>query len=144
MTYSQSFAHFKLPKDKTLILFDGYCNLCNAAVVFILKRDKKEKFYFASLSWPIALEIKKKHPAFAHTDSILVYQNGKVYDQSSAALKIAGGLRGLWPLLGIFWIVPKFLRDALYRFIAKNRYKWFGKRDTCMIPNKDVSHRFLE
>ncbi|NEN24339.1 DUF393 domain-containing protein [Cryomorpha ignava] len=133
-----------IPEGKTLVLFDGYCNLCNGAVQFILKRDKKEEFYFASLSWPIADEILTEYPQYKNVDSILVYREGKVYDQSSGALKIAAGMGSLWPLMGVFWIIPKFIRDAVYRFIAKNRYRWFGKKDACMIPDKPVSHRFVK
>ena len=132
-----------IPQGKTLVLFDGYCNLCNSTVGFILKRDTRETFYFASLSWPIADEIRHKFPKFEGVDSILVYRDGKIFDQSTAALKIAGGLGGFWRLLGVFWIIPKFIRDVVYRFIARNRYKWFGKKDTCMIPEKDVSYRFI-
>lgn len=143
MTYSHSSKLLAIPEGKTLVLFDGFCNLCNAAVGFILKRDKKETFYFASLSWPIADEIRDDFPKFEGVDSILVYQKGKIFDQSSAALKITAGLGGLWPLMGVFWIIPKFIRDVVYRFIARNRYKWFGKKDACMIPEKDVSYRFV-
>lgn len=132
-----------IPSGKTLVLFDGYCNLCNGVVQFLLKRDKKEKFYFASLSWPVAERILSDFPKFKGVDSILVYHNGKLYDQSSAALKIASRMGALWPLMTVFWIIPKFIRDAVYRYIAKNRYKWFGKKDSCMIPEKDVSYRFV-
>lgn len=132
-----------IPAGKTLLLFDGYCNLCNGAVQFILKRDKKKQFYFAGLSWPAGEEIIRLFPKFKDADSILVFENGKIFDQSSAALKIAGRLGGLWPLLGVFWIVPRFLRDAIYSFIARHRYKWFGKKESCMIPDADVKGRFL-
>ena len=132
-----------IPEGKTLVLFDGYCNLCNGVVQFLLKRDKKEEFYFASLSWPVAEHLLRDYPKFQDVDSILVYRKGKLYDQSSAALKIADGMGALWPLMGVFWIIPKFIRDAVYRFIAKNRYKWFGKEATCMIPDKNVSNRFI-
>lgn len=143
MSYSNSLNQPEIPEGKFLVLFDGYCNLCNGAVQFIMKRDKKEQFYFASLSWPIAKNVLADFPEFSEVDSILVYKDGKLYDQSSAALKIAAKLGALWPLMGVFWIVPKFIRDGVYAFIARNRYKWFGKKDTCMIPERDVSYRFL-
>ncbi len=143
MNRDKSSNNLGIPEGKTLVLFDGYCNLCNGAVQFILKRDKKERFYFASLSWPIADEVLANFPKLQNVDSILVYRDGKIYDQSSAALKIAAGLGALWPLMGVFWIIPKFIRDVVYAFIARNRYKWFGKKDTCMMPDKDVSYRFL-
>lgn len=133
-----------IPTGKTLVLFDGYCNLCNGAVQFILKRDRKEQFYFASLSWSAGAAIVQRFPEFEGVDSILVYDKGKVFGESSAALKIAGYLGGLWPLMQVFWIVPRFVRDGIYRFIASNRYKWFGKKESCMIPDRDVSKRFLE
>lgn len=143
MTYSQSYTLLQFPKDKTLVLFDGFCNLCNASVVFILKRDKKEQFYFAPLNSRIANELSEKFPEVKEIDSILVYKAGKIYAQSSAALKISVGLSGLWPLMGVFWVVPKFIRDWLYKIVARNRYRWFGKTASCMVPQADVNHRFL-
>lgn len=144
MTRSSIAEEHGLPQGKALVLFDGYCNLCNGAVQFILKRDKKNRFYFAGLSWEVGKAIRNEFPGFADVDSILVYQDGKLYGKSSAALKIAARLGGLWPLMGVFWILPRVIRDAVYSFIARNRYKWFGKRDSCMIPEKDLSHRFLD
>lgn len=143
MSSSEFSEKLSLPSGKTLVLFDGYCNLCNGAVQFILKRDLKKQFYFAGLSWPVGEDIIRQFPKFKDADSILVFENGKVFDRSSAALKITGRLGGLWPLMGIFWIIPRFLRDAIYTFIARNRYKWFGKKDSCMIPDSDVKERFL-
>lgn len=132
-----------LPEGKGLILFDGYCNLCNGAVQFIIKRDSKEHFRFSSLSWAPAQNLLAKHPKYAETDSILLYENEELYQKSTAALKIAGKLKGLWPVLKIFFVIPRFLRDPVYDFIARNRYKWFGKKDTCMMPEKKVDHLFL-
>lgn len=132
-----------LPAGKTLVLFDGYCNLCNSAVQFILKRDRKDQFYFAGLSWRAGKEIIERFPKFKDADSILVFENGKVFDQSSAALRIARGLGGWWLLAMVFWIIPKFLRDAIYSFIARNRYRWFGKKDNCMIPDENVKKKFV-
>ncbi len=126
-----------------LVLFDGVCNLCNSTVQFVIRRDKSRQFKFASLTWPIAERVAEEFPQIKGFDSILVYSSGKVYDRSSAALKIAGGLGGLWPLMGVFWIIPKFLRDAVYQFIARNRYKWFGKKDYCMMPSPDTADRFM-
>jgi predicted DCC family thiol-disulfide oxidoreductase YuxK len=132
-----------IPEGKILVLFDGYCNLCNGAVQFIIRRDPKEKFLFAALSWTIGEEAKNTNPGFSAADSIMVYRNGKLYAHSSAALIIAGQLKGLWPLCGVFWIVPGIIRDAVYKWVARNRYRWFGKKDTCMIPDRDLSYRFL-
>lgn len=144
MSSSQKNLVDDLPVGKALVLFDGYCNLCNGAVQFILKRDKKSHFYFASLSWPVASPVVQSSDELGAIDSILLYDGEKVYSKSSAALKISSRLGALWPLLSVFWIVPKFLRDPIYDYVARNRYKWFGKKNTCMMPESDVSHRFLD
>jgi predicted DCC family thiol-disulfide oxidoreductase YuxK len=117
------------------ILFDGECNLCNASVNFIMKRDKKKKFEYqpiqsvkeGSIPAP-ALEIVKQ------LNSILLLEGDKLYTQSTAILRVSKHLGGLVSLLYAFIIVPKFLRDAVYRFIARNRYKWFGKKEFCELP----------
>ncbi len=134
----------QVPGDKILVLFDGYCNFCNGAVQFIIKRDKKEKFRFASLSWPVGEAVRKKFPAYASADSILVYHQGKLMARSSAALYISKHLGALWPTAGVFRVVPSVIRDAVYDWVARNRYRWFGKKDTCMMPEKDVSHLFIK
>lgn len=133
-----------LPHGKRLVLFDGYCHLCTGAVQFILKRDPHERFYFSALSSQPAQKFIDEHPRFADSDSLLLYHCGRMYDRSSAVLRIAKGLNGLWPVFGVFLILPKPLRDAIYSWISRNRYRWFGKRDTCMIPDKDYSYRFLQ
>jgi predicted DCC family thiol-disulfide oxidoreductase YuxK len=143
MSSSQKNLVADLPDGKALVLFDGYCNLCNGAVQFILKRDKKEHFYFASLSWPVAEPVLQSSDELKDVDSIILYDGERVYTRSSAALRISSYMGGLWPLFNVFWIMPKFFRDPVYNFIARNRYKWFGKKDTCMMPDSDVSHRFL-
>lgn len=132
------------PEGKSLILFDGYCNLCNGSVQFVIKRDPKEHFRFSSLSWPPAQTLLEKYPEFGNVDSILLFEGDELFQKSTAALKIAGRLGGLWPLMKVFFIVPQFIRDAVYDFIARNRYRWFGRKDTCMIPEKKVGHLFLE
>jgi len=143
MSSSQKNLVADLPEGKALVLFDGYCNLCNGAVQFILKRDKKAHFYFASLSWPAAEPVLHSSEELRGVDSIILYDGDRTFTKSSAALKISSHLGGLWPLFNVFWIIPKFIRDPIYDFIARNRYKWFGKKDTCMIPESDVSQRFL-
>jgi predicted DCC family thiol-disulfide oxidoreductase YuxK len=132
-----------IPSDKDIVMFDGFCNLCNSSVQFILNRDPEEKFVFAALTWPVAQTILKQNPGFENVDSILLFQNSRLYHKSSAALRIAGKLKGFWPLLKIFLLVPKPVRDIIYDWIAKNRYRWFGKKESCMIPDRDLSHRFL-
>lgn len=132
-----------LPEGKDLILFDGYCNLCNRAVRFVIKRDPKEHFRYSSLTWEPARDLLERFPGVQDVDSILLFRKGKIFYGSTAALKIAVRLSGLWPVLGILLIVPKFLRDPIYDFVARNRYRWFGKSDSCMVPSKKSDHLFL-
>jgi len=131
-------------ENKFIILFDGVCNLCNNSIQFIIKRDKKQRFLFASLqsdaAQDILLQFQLKNSDF---DSIIFIENGEIYQKSTAILKISTYLSGLWKLNYGFIIIPKFIRDAIYSFIAKNRYKWFGKKDVCMIPTKELKIRFL-
>ena len=130
--------------EKAIILFDGVCNLCNSSVQFVIKRDKKHHFVFAALQSDVARDILLHYPTkITKKDSILLLQDKQLYSESTAALEIAKQFSGFWKLLQIFWIIPKFARDYIYGMIAKNRYKWFGKRDSCMIPNKEISKRFL-
>ncbi len=132
-------------ENKSIILFDGVCNLCNNSVQFIIKRDKKKRFFYASLQsdavQSILLQFELKNSDF---DSIILIDKGKVYQKSTAILKIIKHLNNAWKLSYIFIIVPKFIRDFIYSIIAKNRYKWFGKRETCMIPTKELKMLFLD
>src|SRR5688572_29551930 len=122
-----------------LILFDGVCNLCNAAVQFIIKRDKKEKFKFASLQSPGVHEYLSQLSAQGpELSTMVLVKNNKLYDRSTAALEIARDLSGFWPTLYSLMVFPKFLRDAVYNFIARNRYRFFGKKDECMIPSPEL------
>ena len=132
-------------KTPPIILFDGVCNLCNGAVQFIIERDKKQHFRFASLQSKIGQEYQQKAGlAIDKIDTILLVENGKIYQKSTAALRIARHLDGLWSVLYVFIIVPPFIRNAVYDFIAKNRYKWFGKQDSCWMPTPDLKKLFLE
>lgn len=130
--------------NKSIILFDGVCNLCNDAVQFIVKRDKKNQFHFASLQSEAGQHLLAKHilPLNDYNSFVLI-EDDKVYTRSLAALRIAKKLKGLWPLLYGFIIVPKFIRDGIYKWIAKNRYRWFGKQDSCMVPTHELRARFL-
>ncbi len=131
-------------KHKTILLFDGYCNLCNSSVQFVLKHEKKEELYFTSLQSEAGIEILKHYSIDVNkVDSLVLIEYNKAYIKSSAALRATKYLKGLYPLLFSFIIVPAFIRNFVYDFIARNRYKWYGKSDTCMIPDKQVSHRFL-
>lgn len=128
----------------SVILFDGVCNLCNGAVTFIIKRDPKNKFKFAPLQSDIGSVLTAEHNIdTAKTDSIILVENNKVYVKSTAALRIAKRLKGGYPLLYGFIILPAFFRNWIYDWIAKNRYKWFGKKESCMIPTPELKSKFL-
>lgn len=128
-----------------VILFDGVCNLCNAAVIFIIKRDKKNVFRFASLQSAFGQSVLQKFHLSANAfNSFILLRNGKVYTRSTAALLVAKQLSGGWPLLSAFIIVPRFISDAVYNFIANNRYKWFGKKTECWVPSPALQSKFIE
>jgi len=127
--------------QSSVVLFDGVCNLCNAAVQFILKRDPGGRFRFASLQSQAAEQLLGGAPT---VDSIILWEDGRTYGKSAAALRIARGLRFPWPLLSVFLVVPPAVRNWIYDWIARNRYRWFGRRDACMIPSKEFQIRFLD
>jgi predicted DCC family thiol-disulfide oxidoreductase YuxK len=129
----------------TLILFDGVCNLCNGLVQFIIRRDPKGKFRFASLQSTggrLQLSRFNINPDLLH--SIIVIDDDVALERSDAALHIANHLGGPWKILNVFKILPKFLRDAIYNIVAANRYRIFGKKDSCMIPTPQLKERFVE
>ena len=127
------------------VLFDGVCNLCNGTVQFIIKRDPGAKFRFASLQSEFGksqLIRFKFDPDALH--SIIVIDEGRAFERSDAALRIVKHLDGPWKIFMAFKILPKFIRDAFYDLVAANRYRIFGKEDSCMIPSEGVKERFLE
>ena len=129
---------------KKIILFDGVCNLCNGAITFIIQRDKKDVFRYAALQSDIGRQLAQEHNIdLEKVDSIILVDNDKAYLKSTAALRIARHLRGGWPLLSIFLILPAFIRNWVYDFIARNRYTWFGKKEACMIPTPELKSKFL-
>lgn len=131
-------------KNNYIVLFDGVCNLCNSSVQFIIKHDKKELFLFASLQSDAAKEVLLQFQIKKiEMDSILYIENGKIYSKSTAALKIAKHLNSPINWFYTFIAIPKFIRNSIYNFISKNRYKWFGKKEKCMIPSPEINHRFL-
>lgn len=131
--------------SKSFILFDGVCNLCNASVNFVIKHDKKAQFLFASFQSDAAKEIMLHfNLENLKEDTVILVEGNKVFDKSTAALKIAKRLDGGFKAFYAFIIVPKFFRDWIYDFTAKNRYRWFGKRESCMIPSPELKNRFLE
>ena len=127
-----------------VILFDGLCNLCNEAVQFTIERDKQNLFRFASLQSDYATEkIAPFNIVLQNLESFILLEDDKVYLRSTAALRVAKKLSGLWPLLYGFIIVPRFIRDAVYNYIAKNRYKWFGKQESCWVPTPELKSKFI-
>ena len=128
----------------SIILFDGVCNLCNGAVNFVIKRDPRNVFKFTPLQEKQGVLLLKTHAVDTQKlDSIVLIENEKVYVKSSAALRIARKISNLWPLFFVLLIIPSFIRDGVYDFIAKNRYKWFGKKEQCMIPTQGLREKFL-
>ncbi len=131
-------------KGHPVILFDGVCNFCNSSVRFVINRDRQKLFRFASLQSSYAQNLLQDHVDYQdELDSIVLVQQGKIYIKSTAALHIAKQLDGLWPLMTGFFIVPRFIRDAVYDFIARHRYKWFGKQNACPVPPLGIQDRFI-
>lgn len=130
----------------SVVFFDGVCNLCNGTVQFILDHDKREQFRFAPLQSEAAEKLlagrglAKDREAL---DSVILLEGDKVYERSDAALRIARRLGGLWSALYVFIVIPRFLRDAVYKLIARNRYRWFGRTEQCRVPTPELRARFL-
>jgi predicted DCC family thiol-disulfide oxidoreductase YuxK len=134
-----------IPKNKKIILFDGICNLCNNSVLKVIKYDKKDHFVFVALQSKSGQDIINYLKIdVSKIDSIILYQPGVAYDiKSTAALKIMKDFGGFWILTQVFEILPTPIRDYFYDYIAKNRYKWFGKKESCMIPTPELKAKFL-
>jgi predicted DCC family thiol-disulfide oxidoreductase YuxK len=131
--------------NSATILFDGVCNLCDASVRFVIARDPRAYFRFASLQGLRGTAIAKAHGVDPQAlDSVILIEAGKVYRKSGAALHVARRLQQPWPLLFAFIVVPRPLRDLVYDFIGKRRYRWFGRKDECWIPNAALRARFLD
>ncbi len=126
------------------IFFDGVCNLCTGSVQFIIKHDPKQYFRFASLQSELGQEVLQQfNLPSAEFGSFILLENGKMYTKSTAALRVTKKLNSLWPVLFSFIIIPPFIRNWVYSFIAKNRYRWFGKKEACWIPNAELNKLFL-
>lgn len=127
-----------------IIFFDGICNLCSGVVMFVLKNEPKHQFQFAALQSPFAQSVLAKYTLpTTHFNSFILLQNNKVYTKSTAALKVAAALKFPFNLLTVGWIIPTFIRDSIYQYIAANRYRWFGKKTACFLPDKKWENRFL-
>ena len=127
-----------------VIFFDGVCNLCNASVQFVIAHDKKDQFKFTALQGDYAKEVLSKFNADPQKlNTILLLHEGRLYTKSSAALRVAGKLNGLIPLLYVFLLVPKFIRDWFYDIIAKNRYQWWGRQESCWVPTPELKNKFI-
>lgn len=129
---------------KEIIVFDGICNLCNFSVQFIIKRDKNKRFKFVSAQSDIGTAILEKYNfSVENLRTLLLIKEGNVFIKSSAILEIIKTFGGIWSLCSIFSILPEWIRDFMYDLVAKNRYRFFGKRDSCMMPSEDIRSRFL-
>lgn len=143
-----------LKTDTRILLFDGVCNLCNGSVQWVIRHDKNARFKFAALQSAVARSLLAQldtEPGKAETmattgtpASICLIWEGHVYRRSAAIIRIVTGLGGAWNLFAAAWIVPGFLRDALYKWVAAHRYKWFGQRESCMVPTPELRSRFLD
>jgi len=134
-----------LPKNKKIILFDGVCNLCNSSINYVIDHDKQDIFRFTSLQSDLGKTIQA-HLGIKNTslDTIILYTpNEGYYIKSTAALKIMATFPGAWKLMQVFTIIPAPIRDMVYTYIAKNRYKWYGKQESCRVPTLELKSRFL-
>ncbi|HEV8346283.1 MAG TPA: thiol-disulfide oxidoreductase DCC family protein [Vicinamibacterales bacterium] len=129
----------------SIVLFDGVCNLCNGAVAFIIARDHRAQFGFASLQSDAGRRLLRElNGGDALPDTFVLVEEGRMFTQSTAALRIAQRLGFPWSLAALLTVLPRAIRDRAYRVVARNRYRWFGKRETCMMPTPDLRRRFLE
>ena len=128
----------------SILIFDGYCRLCSNAVDFIVRRDPEGRFRFAAAQSEAGKALLSRYGLSERgPDTQVLIEDGIAHTDSTAALRIARRLGGVWQLFYVFILVPRFLRDVVYRFIARNRYRWFGKTDTCRVPTPELKARFL-
>jgi len=130
--------------ERRIIFFDGYCNLCNGSVDFVAKRNKKNRLFFAPIQSDIGRRLLDlNHEESNSPNSILFWDQGKVHKESEAILGIASYMDAPYPLFTLFRIIPIFIRDWVYKIIAKNRFRWFGKRSTCRLPTEEEKSMFV-
>jgi len=135
----------EIPDDDPVILFDGVCNLCSGFVQFVIPRDTEGKYRFASLQSDVGRALLAEHGLPTdELESIVLIEDGESYVKSSAIIQIATGLGGVYRALSPFRFLPRSIRDRVYDFVAEHRYRWFGKKDQCLMPSGDVESRFLE
>ncbi len=129
-----------------ILVFDGVCVLCSRSVQFVLRHDREKRFRFATTQSPTGMRLMAANGLDASKPaSVLLVENGRAFIESAALIRVLRSFGGVWPLLaGMLWIVPKPLRDAVYRAIAKRRYRWFGQRETCYLPDASEAARFLQ
>ncbi|WP_018754046.1 thiol-disulfide oxidoreductase DCC family protein [Paenibacillus sanguinis] len=136
--------HTSTGEPEYIVLFDGVCHLCQGAVKFIIQRDPKKRFFFISLQSPAAFRLLREVGLEeAPLETMVLIEHGAYYTRSTAALRIARALRFPWPLLYAFILIPRVWRDAVYKIIAKRRYRWFGRDEVCMVPTVELRDRFL-
>ncbi len=135
---------YSMPAEAPIVLFDGVCNYCNGMVNFFIRQDRKKIVRFAALQSEAGQRLLERYGLPKENfDSFILIDRGKMYKSSTAGLRLYNQLPWYWKWTQLFWIVPKFIRDAVYDVIAKNRYKWFGKIETCMLPTPEVRSRFV-
>lgn len=128
-----------------IILFDGVCNLCNSFVQFVIRHDSAGHFQFTSLQSEVGQKLLAQYgtTVAASPETVVLIEQGRLYTHSTAVLHILRGLGGAWQLFYAALLVPRVVRDALYRFVAQHRYQWFGQQDACMLPTPELAQRFL-
>lgn len=133
-----------MTQTKSIVFFDGVCNLCNASIDFIIQKDSKNQFLVGALQDSFSKAILSVHKVDEdYLDSLVLLEEDQIYYKSTAALKIARKLSGIWPIFYPLIYLPTWLRDPVYDFIGKNRYRWFGKKNTCRIPTPEEKAKFL-
>jgi predicted DCC family thiol-disulfide oxidoreductase YuxK len=127
-----------------LVLFDGVCNLCASSVQFIIRHDKEAVFHFASIQSDLGQEIYRRHGLDpADLDTFMVLTGGRALVRSDAAIEVAARCGGAWKLIKVFQMAPRPTRDWVYSFVARHRYRWFGRKEACLVPTPEIRNRFI-